>query len=302
MIGTARARRKYMDPCSLVHDWMSRSLFTVDPQSGLDCADRAMRLAHARHVPVVSDGVPVGILSIRDLFVAKLSTRSLGASAPGGHPGRVRVDQVMRPVFAIDPEESIVAAAESMRHNERSCLVVLRDQKLVGLLTTADILRFTISALEEESRALGEPTRAGRFMTPSPVTAVSPDEHLDLAKILMRFGHFHHLPVVADDHVIGIVSDRDLLEALNGTDGVGSDTQAEQMLKIAHLTVRQIMTPHPITVTPETEAPIAAALLLDKQIGALPVVRAGKLVGMLTERDFLSFVIASAPIKAEIRV
>lgn len=56
---------------------------------------------------------------------------------------------------------------------------------------------------------------------------------------------------------------------------------------MADRTVSEIMTPDPVTVTPETGVTEAAKLMVDKRIGALPVVDGGKLVGLVTEGDLI---------------
>jgi acetoin utilization protein AcuB len=53
-----------------------------------------------------------------------------------------------------------------------------------------------------------------------------------------------------------------------------------------------IMTPHPITVNPETPLKEAAALILEKKIGGLPVVDGEELVGMITETDLIKALMA----------
>lgn len=56
---------------------------------------------------------------------------------------------------------------------------------------------------------------------------------------------------------------------------------------MADLTAREIMTPEPVTVAPETKVTDAARIMADKNIGALPVMESGKLVGLVTEGDLI---------------
>ena len=96
-------------------------------------------------------------------------------------------------------------------------------------------------------------------------------EAVKFADIEMQLGHMHHLPVVDDDnHVVGIVSSRDLLR----TGG-----QAR---------VADIMSADVVTITEDQPAHEAAALLIDRQIGALPVLgKTGQLVGIVSSTDFI---------------
>jgi acetoin utilization protein AcuB len=104
---------------------------------------------------------------------------------------------------------------------------------------------------------------------------------------LMKEGKVRHLPVLdGGSRLVGIVTDRDLRQVvldprLQERLGVGLADALEG------LTVRDIMTWAVITVRPETEIRDAARLLHQRKIGALPVVKNGRLVGILTEADVL---------------
>ena len=106
------------------------------------------------------------------------------------------------------------------------------------------------------------------FMTPDP-KVVSPDETVDAAWDRMASIQAHHLPVVEDGVLIGIISDRDLCDDLDGL-------------------VRDVMTREPITVRPEDGLIEAGKVLLSNQINAVPVVDGnGILVGVLTTTNCL---------------
>lgn len=108
------------------------------------------------------------------------------------------------------------------------------------------------------------------------VVTVHANAKVGLADAKMRLADIRHLPVVDDEEqVVGIVSHRDLLVALGESLG---NTVA----------IRSVMREDVVIVRPETRAYEAAALMLDRKIGALPVVdHSGKLTGIITETDFL---------------
>jgi acetoin utilization protein AcuB len=106
----------------------------------------------------------------------------------------------------------------------------------------------------------------------------------------MRTGPFRHLPVMNGDRLVGILSDRDLLSALSSTKA--DTTIAERLCEKATITAGEVMTRSPITTSPEALAVAAGRTLLSKKIGALPVLRAARLVGILTEMDFLAYLMA----------
>lgn len=123
------------------------------------------------------------------------------------------------------------------------------------------------------------------IMTEKPLTV-----HLDdtVHEALRRMDEVgcHHLPVVGtDNHLVGIVSERDCRL------GVGSPNMLHDIDDNAELAdtilVRQIMTPAPIVVAPHQRADEAARLMLSNHIGCLPVMREETLIGIITRSDIL---------------
>ncbi|MFZ1059818.1 MAG: CBS domain-containing protein [Candidatus Rokuibacteriota bacterium] len=97
-----------------------------------------------------------------------------------------------------------------------------------------------------------------------------------------------HLPVVADDGTLqGIVTDRDLRHHLFGPGVFGhiGNVSVHTLLK-AH-SVKEIMSFPAVSVEPAASLEDAARLMRERKIGALPVVEAGRVVGILTETDLL---------------
>jgi len=121
-------------------------------------------------------------------------------------------------------------------------------------------------------------------MTKDPAT-IGPKDSLVLARAMMRHRRIRRLPVVDGDHLIGIVTDRDVREAW--ASDASTLTAHELHYLLDTIPVRDVMTSPVITVTPETPLENAVALLREKKIGGLPVLRDGHLVGILTETDVL---------------
>jgi CBS domain-containing protein len=120
--------------------------------------------------------------------------------------------------------------------------------------------------------------RVGQYMTTDLFT-VRPQDLVDLAASLMEWEHIRHVPVEDDDgRLVGLVSHRALLRLVG--QGVGVENREP-------IPVEKIMTKNPVTVTPETSTLEAIALMRRESVGCLPVVRAGSLVGMVTERDLI---------------
>lgn len=123
------------------------------------------------------------------------------------------------------------------------------------------------------------------MMTASPVT-IRNDSSLRHALQLMEQHGCRHLPVIsADNHLTGIVSDRDCRLALNSPILMRQRWQDEAIMD--RTTITSIMTAAPIVVEPNTPAAEAARLMIDHAISALPVMRGETLVGIVTTSDIL---------------
>ena len=130
-------------------------------------------------------------------------------------------------------------------------------------------------------------------MTADPTTLKSNDK-LTLADDIMRLGRVRHLPVLDDDgkSLVGILTQRDLFrDALAQALGYGKHAQRKLLDSLA---VKDVMATAVITVMPDASLSYAARLLTERKIGCLPVVENGRLVGILTEGDFVALVARSS--------
>ena len=112
-------------------------------------------------------------------------------------------------------------------------------------------------------------------------------DSLDLARHLLERSRIRHLPVVdGQEHLIGLVTNRKILEAWVSHGRPNRERPGE----VAHdIPVEMIMERDVLTVDPETAAAQAARLLEGYKFGCLPVVKDRKLVGIVTEADFVRF-------------
>ena len=121
----------------------------------------------------------------------------------------------------------------------------------------------------------------------SQVVCLNPDDELVVADNVMTLGRVRHMPVVdAEGALLGIVSQRDLFRsALIRTLGFGSSAEERA---IRGIQVKEVMTARPRTTTPDTPLAKAAAEMCKYKVGCLPVLDQGKVVGILTEGDFVA--------------
>jgi acetoin utilization protein AcuB len=126
-------------------------------------------------------------------------------------------------------------------------------------------------------------------MTHNPIT-IQPNTPVAEALQLIRDKNVRRLPVLdKKDRLIGMVTEKELLYA--SPSPVTSLSMHEITYLLSKLTVDEVMTRNPITVTEDTPIEDAAALMADHKIGGLPVMRGQQLVGIVTETDlFKTFI------------
>ena len=125
------------------------------------------------------------------------------------------------------------------------------------------------------------------------VVSVGMDETLGQVKNIFRQFKFHHILVVEQGKLVGIISDRDVLKAVSPYVGTLSETTRD--LATLSKRVHQIMSHHLITARVTTTFQEAAELMIKKGVSCLPVVSADRnLLGLITWKDllkgFLNFV------------
>jgi CBS domain-containing protein len=133
------------------------------------------------------------------------------------------------------------------------------------------------------------------------VVTLRADDHLDLADDVMRLGRVRHMPVVAGERVIGVLSQRDLFRAAVSS-LLEFDRAAEQDW-LARVPVATVMSTPAVTVPSSCPMRRAVEIMTERRIGCLPVVDEGRLAGLLSETDclrHLAHLLAIAEVKDDL--
>jgi len=148
-----------------------------------------------------------------------------------------------------------------------------------------EYIKYFVFSRQGVSAAERRPVKIREFMTKQPVT-VKPADTLKEALDKMERGRFRHLPVVDDDgKLIGMISDRDIRLFSPSPVFVRPEYTPSQLLMIR---VRQAAVLNPVVIGPDALLEEAAKLVLNWEVGALPVVNEeGVLVGIITYADLL---------------
>jgi CBS domain-containing protein len=159
------------------------------------------------------------------------------------------------------------------------------DQRLRGLvksmveqqITGRPVSEWELADFSDEQNWRESYLKVSQFMATDLFT-VRPDDIVDFAATLMDWRHVRHVPVEGDDgELVGLVSHRALLR-LVATGSIGGEHK---------VTVKEIMKKNPVTVNSDTTTVAAIRLMREEQVGCLPVVDDGKLLGLITEHDLI---------------
>lgn len=116
-----------------------------------------------------------------------------------------------------------------------------------------------------------------------PVITIRPDMPIVDALNMMKREHIRRAPVIKDGKLVGIVSDKDLLNA--SPSPATSLSVWEMNYLLSKIIVKDVMTKDVLTVSEDTPLEEAARIMADNKIGGLPVVRDSVVVGIITETD-----------------
>ncbi len=110
----------------------------------------------------------------------------------------------------VSPYDSVRAAAKLMRDKKIAAVLVMEEDRLVGIITERDMTTRVVAAGLNPENAV-----CANIMTREPDT-LSPDDTASDAIAMMRARNYRHLPVVKGARVVGMVSVRDLYAVYNG--------------------------------------------------------------------------------------
>jgi CBS domain-containing protein len=121
---------------------MTRELVTLDENEKLADANTLLGRRHIRHLPVVREGKLVGLITHRDIL------RCIATKGGGCRAG----DLMTREVLTVNPQTPLLDAIRMMRNHSFGCLPVVEGERLVGILTEADLVRFAETTIERQDR------------------------------------------------------------------------------------------------------------------------------------------------------
>ncbi|MCK4293114.1 MAG: PAS domain S-box protein [Planctomycetes bacterium] len=195
---------------------------------------------------------------------------------------RQTADVMSKDVAAISSDETVVAAAKMMSEKNISCLVVVDDVRLTGILTETDILK---RAVVQGKDFRG--TKVAEIMSRSVESVSSKLSVLDAGKV-MSDKHIKRLPVLDEEKLVGVVTQTDLVRALTAY-GMWRE-------------VAEIMNTDVAVTQVNASVTEAAKIMAERGISCVAVLDQEKVVGVLTERDLLKRVVAQQRDPADVKM
>jgi acetoin utilization protein AcuB len=143
----------------LVQEWMRTDVITINPELRVERAWELMARQRIRHLPVVKNGLLVGIITERDLKRTVFSspppppTRQEVKPQPSGTPGDLPVEAIMtKEVYTVKPTDPLLIAVLHMVDEKIGALPVVDETgKLLGILTETDLLKVLVFLLRRTS-------------------------------------------------------------------------------------------------------------------------------------------------------
>jgi PAS domain S-box-containing protein len=175
-------------------------------------------------------------------------------------------------VTTIPMDESVVSAAKLMSENNISCVVVVNNETIAGILTETDLLR-KVSGQNKDFDKI----RIAEIMS-SPVMGIAPELSVLEVSRIMKERNIRRLPVIENNRLVGIITQTDLVRVLTFY-GMWKD-------------IGEIMSRNVAVIQKGETIADAAQIMNTRDVSCVVVLSGRDVVGILTERDMLKRIVA----------
>lgn len=188
------------------------------------------------------------------------------------------IKEVMaKDIITIRKDQTVSDSLKLMNKHKISRLPVIsaKSDELVGIITEKDIAT-KIASSKYENVPLSH-IRISTIMTHDVITAKPEDEKLGILKVMVD-KHIGGVPIIDGEKIVGMVTKTDFLKDIN-------------IEPYTEKTIKEIMTKHVVTVSPDERLVHARRLMIDNDIARLVVVNSGSIVGIITAKDLAKTII-----------
>jgi len=192
------------------------------------------------------------------------------------------VRHIMTPdVISVSSSAKVNDAIDLMVNRNVGCLpIVDKEDRLRGIVTERDIIMIF--------RGIVSGTKVSDLMSKKVVVATPETSILEAERLMVKNG-FRRLPIVSEGKVVSVVTVTDILRFF-GSSKVFQSLRSGAIDQILQTPAIETATRDVVMIECNVDAGEAAEIMLEKGVGTMPVLENGKLVGMITERDFFKLV------------
>lgn len=122
------------------------------------------------------------------------------------------------------------------------------------------------------------------------IIAITPKEDLERAEVLFKRHKIKHIPVMSNGVIVGILSYTDLMR-ISFAETATDESNSVDSVVYNSFTIEQVMVKDVVTVSSDTSIKSVAKILSECEFHALPIVDDGQLVGIITTRDLLGYLV-----------
>jgi CBS domain-containing protein len=261
-------------------------VITVSPTMSIIGAVETMAEKGFRRLPVTDSGTGkvLGIVTAGDIinFIGGGEKFNLVSRKHKGNMISALNDSVRE---IMSPK--VLSVRENARIHEVSALIVEKKCGGIPILDAAGAIKGIVTERDvlKVMNTEDSPLAVGDVMTPSPYIT-SPDNTVTNVAKEMIAHRFRRLPVVSEEVLFGIITAMDIMKYV-GNGGVFKKIVTGNVSDIMSVSVREVMSDNLYTTSPDISTRDAANQMLEKNVGALPVIEDSNLVGVITEFDIV---------------
>lgn len=256
-----------------VKEIMTTKIITVDKDDSLKLVLDLMKKHDITKIPVTEEKKFFGLVTDNIIAYKLGSIRKRAITASRLHASSVTEKEV----HVISQEEDVKNILKSVGEPGPTMLPVVEKEKLVGVVTKADLLPLVTCKNQLHS------------IMQKKVYAVSLDDRVIHARRVMITNNIARLPVLEQKKLVGIISDIEI--ALAFASLKKSFSLGRQKHHLDELLVKDVMRSPVVWSNPSISIHDAAQLMLKENIGALPLLENDKLVGMVTRTDLIKTIV-----------
>ncbi|MBO4302436.1 CBS domain-containing protein [Methanosarcinaceae archaeon] len=240
---------------------------TISKADKISHALEIMDKKKTRRLLVLNNGAVAGILTMRSL------AKELGTQRTKPASSLPVVTAVTDSYTFIEPTEDFTDAVKLLKEKGGVLLVSRNEEDVMGWITPMEIL----SNYKFEGTAKD-------VMSTTPIS-IHPTDRLVHARRLMIENNIGRLPVIEGGKVVGVISEKDVAIAFQEFKDSVPDKYQDARLK--EIVISDIMKTNPITAAPDTPLSEIADIVINKDVGIIPIIDNGSLVGIVTRRRLI---------------